>query len=44
MSKYGLHILRSGKSLLSNNYMESINHFLEMHTHDLHVPIHIPLV
>ena len=29
----GLHLLRSGKFLLSNNFIENINNFLEMHTH-----------
>ena len=40
----GLHLLRSGKFLLSNNFIENINNFLEMHTHHPHVPIHIPLL
>ena len=40
----GLHLLRSGKFLLSNNFIENINNFLEMHTHYPHVPIHIPLL
>ena len=40
----GLHLLRSGKFLLSNNFIENINNFLEMHTHYPHVTIHIPLL
>ena len=40
----GLHLLRSGKILLSNNFIENSNNFLEMHTHHRHVPIHIPLL
>ena len=40
----GLHLLRSGKFLLSNNFIENINNFLEMHTQHPHVPIHIPLL
>ena len=39
----GLHLLRSGKFLLSNNFIENIN-FLEKHTHHPDVPIHIPLL
>ena len=44
MYREGLHLLRSGKFLLSNNVIENINFFLEMHTHHPHVPIQIPLV
>ena len=40
----GLHLPRSDKFLLSNNFIENINNFLEMHTHYPHVPIHIPLL
>ena len=39
-----LHLLRSGKFLLPNNFIENINNFLEMRTHHPHVPIHIPLL
>ena len=44
MYRDGLHLIRSGKFLLSNNFIENINNFLEIHTHHPHVPIHIPLV
>ena len=46
MYKDGLHLIRSGKSQLSNNFMENIIFFifLEMHTQNPYVPIHIPLV
>ena len=40
----GLHLLRSGKFLLSNNVIENINNFFELHTHHSLVLIHIPLV
>ena len=40
----GLYLLRSGKFLLLNNFIENVNNFLEIHTHHPHVPIHIPLV
>ena len=40
----GLHLLHSGKILLSNNFIENSNNFLELHTHHQHVPIHISLL
>ena len=40
----GLHLLCSGKFLLSNNFIENINNFSEMHTHHPLVLIHIPLL
>ena len=44
MYQEGYHLLRSGKSLLSNNFIENINNVLKVQTHHPHVSIHVPSV
>ena len=44
MYKNGIRLRHSGKSSLSNHFIENINIFLEMRTHRPNALIHIPLV
>ena len=44
MYQEGHHLLRSGKSLLSNNFIENINNVLKIQTHNPHVSIDVPSV
>ena len=44
MYQEGHHLLRSGKSLLSNNFIENITNVLKVPTHHLHVSIDVPSV
>ena len=44
MYQEGHHLLRSGKSLLSNNFIENINNVLKVPTQHPHVSIDVPSV
>ena len=44
MYQEGYHLLRSGKSLLSNNFIENNNYVLKVQTHHPDTSIHVPSV